>query len=67
MNEAPASEKCSAHHLDGRLNQLGDFFVEGGEAGGELEVVHGFFGFEHAAGDGIDLAGDEVGLLAVDG
>ena len=33
----------------------------------ELQLVHGLFGFQHAGGHLIDLAGDVVRLLAVHG
>jgi signal transduction histidine kinase len=55
----------SPHDLHRRLDELGDFLVEGSEAGGELKLVHGLFGFEHAAGDLIDLVGDKARKEAV--
>src|SRR5208282_2414349 len=41
--------------------------VDGVEPGGELEVVHGLLGLDEAGGNLVDLAGDELRILAVDG
>jgi hypothetical protein len=48
------------------VNQLGDIFVLfAADAGDEFEFVDGVVSFEHAAGDAIDLAGNEVGISLV--
>src|SRR5271157_3733385 len=41
--------------------------VDGVEPRGKLEVVHGLLGLDEASGDLVDLAGDELRILAVDG
>ena len=49
-----------------RFHQLGHFFVQWPQTGGELQVIHCLLGIDHALGDLIDLAGNKIRLLPID-
>ena len=52
---------------DAAAQQCGDIFIILVQAGHESKFAHRPFRLHHAGGDLIDLAGDEIGFLAIDG